>query len=69
MVDELPEEAIEEAEGVEATHSHDAVSPEDGSLVEHLRAEHGLDTDVGFSRSTQEGLHDRLHHEAKAVDD
>ncbi len=69
MVDELPEEAIEQAEVADAAHSHEAVSADDGSLIEHLQAMHGLDTEPRFSRSTQEGLHDRLHHESKAVDD
>lgn len=68
MADELPDEAIEQAEAVDVAHSHEAVSADDGSLIEHLQTMHGLDTEPGFSRTTQEGLHDRLHHESKAVD-
>lgn len=68
-MDELPEEAIEVAEEATVPHSHDGVSSADGSLVEHLRADHQLETEPAMSASTQEGLHDRLHHERDAADD
>jgi hypothetical protein len=66
---ELPEETIEHAEGVNTAHSHEGISSEDDSLVEHLRSHHQLDTETGLSASTQEGLHDRLHDTTKAIDD
>jgi hypothetical protein len=68
-MDELPEDAIEVAEEATAPHGHDGVSSADGSLVEHLRAAHQLATEPAMSASTQEGLHDRLHHESDAADD
>lgn len=66
-MDEIPEEAIEAAEDRPATHDHGAL--DDAALVEHLRAEHGLDVPGPLSRSTAEGLHDRLHEETDAIDD
>ncbi|MDQ1356036.1 MAG: hypothetical protein QOF20_3406 [Acidimicrobiaceae bacterium] len=68
-MDELPEETIDDAEGVNTTHSHDGISSADASLVEHLRSCHELDTEPELSASTQEGLHDRLHSSTKAIDD
>ncbi|MDQ1427079.1 MAG: hypothetical protein QOK39_555 [Acidimicrobiaceae bacterium] len=68
-MDELPEDAIEVAEEATLPHSHDGVSSADGSLVEHLRAEHQLEAEPAMSAGTQEGLHDRLHHDSDAADD
>ncbi|MDQ6615379.1 MAG: hypothetical protein M3083_11695 [Actinomycetota bacterium] len=68
-MDEIPEEAIEEAEGVKPFHSHENVFSENDSLMEHLRSVHQLDVEPQLSATTQEGLHDRLHHESNAIDD
>jgi hypothetical protein len=68
-MEELPEETIEDAEEVNTAHSHEGVSSENDSLLEHLRSRHQLDTEPGLSASTQEGLHDRLHSSTKAIDD
>ncbi len=68
-MDELPEEAIQEAEVVTELHSHDSVTWVDGSLVEHLQVAHRLDAVSELSASTQQGLHDRLHDQTDAVDD
>ena len=72
MHDELPEAEIEAAEATSATvgdHGHDGVSGVGGTLADHLRSVHALDADPTLSPATQEGLHDRLHDEAKASDD
>jgi hypothetical protein len=66
-MDEVPEEAIEVAEDRPATHEHGAL--DDEGLVEHVRSQHGLDVPGPLSRSTAEGLHDRLHDETDAVGD
>jgi len=57
--EELPEEEIEAAEGQPAAHDHGPL--DDAGLLEHLRSSHRLDVPAHVSRSTAEGLHDRLH--------
>ncbi len=66
-MEEVPEDAIQVAEDRLATHEHGAW--DDEGLVEHLRSQHGLDVPGPLSRSTAEGLHNRLHDEADAVGD
>ena len=74
MIDEPGELAEDDIEAAEVTseaagdHGHDAVTGEDGSLADHLRSVHDLDADPALSAATQEGLHDRLHGQAKASD-
>ncbi len=69
-MDEVPEEAIEQAEATSPTdHDHEGVAGEDGSLLAHLRRAHGLDVPDGTSATTQSGLHDRLHDQRRAADD
>lgn len=69
MTEELPEVEIEVAEAVgSTTHSHELVSSENATLTEHLRREHALDPPATASRSTLEGLHDRLHDQRHASD-
>lgn len=64
---ELAERKIEAAEeGGSTDHSHDLVSSQDSTLLEHLRRMHGLDTPATLSRTTVEGLHDRLHAKANS---
>jgi hypothetical protein len=65
--EELPEAEIEEAEGRSAAHKHGPL--DDDALLAHLRSPHGLDAPDQLSRSTLEGLHDRLHHETDAAAD
>ncbi|MDP9071066.1 MAG: hypothetical protein M3N68_07240 [Actinomycetota bacterium] len=67
---EVPEDAIEAAErgeGVPA-HTHDGVSGEDGTLLEHLRRVHRVEAADHLSPATQEGLHDRVHGSTGASD-
>ena len=64
---ELPEDQIQAAEDVPASHHHGDF--DDEALQAHLRSPHGLDTPDHLSRATLEGLHDRLHHESDAADD
>lgn len=68
---ELPEEEVEEAEAATEgdEHGHDSVAAEDGTLLEHLEETHGLEAPPTLSPSTQDGLHDRLHHTDKARDE
>jgi hypothetical protein len=63
--DELPEEAIEAAEERPAAHDHDAL--DDDRLLDHLRSGHRLDVPDHLSRSTLDGLHDRLHDQTDAA--
>jgi hypothetical protein len=58
-MEELPEEAIEAAEEQLVTHDHGPL--DDEGLLEHLRSRHRLDVPADLSRSTADGLHDRLH--------
>lgn len=66
-MEKVPEEEIEVAEARPATHDHAAL--DDEALLDHLRSQHGLDIPDPLSRSTAEGLHDRLHDETDAIDD
>ena len=70
VMNELPEEEIEEAATDPGTddHAHDDVRSEDGTLAEHLHTTHELEVDPSVSAGTQEGLHDRLHGATKAAD-
>ena len=70
-MEEVPEEAIEDAEGRPgvADHDHEGVSGEDGTLLDHLQQVHQLEVPSGMSASTQDGLHDRLHDDTAAADD
>ena len=66
--EELPEAEIEAAEDRPASHHHGTVDDDDDLLV-HLRSAHGLDTPDHLSRSTLDGIHDRLHDETDAAAD
>ncbi len=69
FVDEIPEEAIQEAEDMSSRgHDHEGVADEDGTLRVHLQRGHGLDVPDAMSPATQSGLHDRLHDERGAAD-
>ena len=67
--EELPEDEIERAEERPAAHDHAALGDDDDALLAHLRSAHGLDTPDHLSRTTVEGLHDRVHHETDATAD
>ena len=70
LVDEVPEENIEQAEATSPReHDHEGIAGEDGTLLLHLSATHGLDVPDGTSAATQSGLHDRLHDQRGAADD
>ncbi len=69
-MDEVPEEAIEQAEATSPRgHDHEGMTVHDPTLLDHLRRAHGLDVPDGTSATTQSGLHDRLHDQRRAVDD
>ena len=69
-MDEVPEEAISEAEGPAAgAHDHRGVAAEDGTLRAHLYQVHDLDVPEAMSPATQVGVHDRLHQQTGAADD
>ena len=63
--DELPEEAIEAAEEQPAAHGHGPL--DDVALLQHLRSRHDLEVPDHLSRSTVDGLHDRLHADTDAA--
>ena len=65
--EELPEEEIEVAEERTARHHH-ATFDDDDALRVHLQSPHGLDAPEHLSRTTLEGLHDRLHEETDAAE-
>ncbi len=68
-MEELTERKIEAAEeGGSTSHTHELVSSQDGTLFEHLRRVHGLDAPTTLSRTTLEGLHDRVHAETGATE-
>ncbi|HET9772453.1 MAG TPA: hypothetical protein VFS16_16280 [Acidimicrobiia bacterium] len=64
--EELPEDEIEAAEERPAAHGHDVM--DDDALLAHLRSRHALDTPDTLSRSTLDGVHDRLHDETDAAE-
>ena len=64
--EELAEDEIEAAEKQQIPHPHDALE-DDEALLAHLQSPHGLDAPEHLSRTTLDGLHDRLHHEADAA--
>ena len=68
-MDEVPEDAIQEAEATSPRgHDHAGIAEEDGTLRVHLQGAHGLDVPDAMSPATQSGLHDRLHDERGAAD-
>ena len=68
--EELPEDEIEEAEERPAAHDHALLDDDDDdALLAHLRSAHGLDSPEHLSRTTLQGLHDRVHHETDAAAD
>jgi hypothetical protein len=66
----IPDEDVEAAE-TEPTppHQHDREATGSGSLAQHLRRDHDLDTPEGMSDGTLEGLHDRFHSRRHAADE
>jgi hypothetical protein len=68
-VEELSEGEIERAEERPAAHDHGSLGDDDDALLAHLRSGHGLDSPDHLSRTTLEGLHDRVHHETDAAAD
>jgi hypothetical protein len=68
--EELPENQIEEAEERPAEHDHAFLDDDDDeALLAHLRSVHALDSPEHMSRTTLQGLHDRVHHETDAAAD
>jgi hypothetical protein len=65
----VPEEELETAEAIPSEHVHDGVSSNDGTLAAHLRDVHRLSLETSMSAATLNGIHDRVHEEAHAVDD
>ena len=65
--EELPEEEIEVAEERTVGHHHPTFNDDDALRV-HLQSPHGLDAPEQLSRTTLEGLHDRLHEETDAAE-
>ncbi len=64
-MEELPEEEIDAAEDQPVAHDHSPL--DDDELLDHLRSRHRLEAPSDLSRSTADGLHDRLHGETDAA--
>lgn len=67
-VEPVKESDIEAAEAAPSEHFHDGISAEDGSLEAHVRDVHHVEVDGQVSASTLNGVHDRIHAEAHAID-
>ena len=65
----VTEEELETAEAIPSEHVHEGVSPDDDTLAAHLRDVHRLSLEASMSAATLNGIHDRVHEEAHAVDD
>ncbi|GAC1353717.1 MAG: hypothetical protein NVSMB4_15430 [Acidimicrobiales bacterium] len=65
----VKESQIEAAEAAPSDHFHDGITAEDGSLEAHVRDVHQVEMDAQVSASTLNGVHDRIHAEAHAVDE
>ena len=65
----VTDEELERAEARPSEHVHEGVSPNDGTLAAHLRDVHRLSLETSMSAATLNGIHDRVHEEAHAVDD
>lgn len=68
-LDEVSEACLQEGEDRPADHDHDAVALTEDSLGDHLRSDHRVDAPTGLSLSTLQGMHDRFHGEAHAIDE
>jgi hypothetical protein len=66
LEEELPDHEIAVAEERTAQHRHETFVDDD-ALRAHLRSPHGLDAPEHLSRTTLEGLHDRLHDETDSA--
>ncbi len=67
--DEVSEEELLEGEKSPADHDHPGVEPTEESLWDHLAYDHATAVPQGLSLGTLQGMHDRFHGEAHAVDD
>jgi hypothetical protein len=66
---EVPEERLQRGEAQPADHHHDDVALAEEAMEEHLVSDHRVDVPEGLSLGTLEGMHDRFHGEAHAIDD
>lgn len=68
-LDEVSEAALQAGEDRPADHDHGGVALTEEALGEHLRHQHRMDAPTGLSLSTLQGMHDRFHGEAHAIDE
>ena len=68
-MEEVPEAVLQRGEERPADHHHDDVALTERSLLEHLGTAHRTDAPDGLSLSTLQGMHDRFHGEAHAIDE
>lgn len=68
-LEEVSEACLQEGEDHPADHDHATVAPTEESLADHLASAHGVRPPAGLSLSTLEGMHDRFHGAAHAIDD
>lgn len=64
----MTEDVLEAGEAAPADHHHDAVDTTEESLADHLISSHQVEIPNGLSTGTLQGMHDRFHGEAHAVD-
>jgi hypothetical protein len=67
-VTQVPEDRLRAGEENPAEHHHGDVEITDESLSHHLALSHGLVTPEDLSFGALQGIHDRFHGEAHAVD-
>lgn len=65
----ITEQQLQAGERQPADHHHDEVEVDEESLAGHLASEHRTEVPDGLSFSTMQGIHDRFHGEAHALDD
>lgn len=65
----ITEEQLQAGERRPADHHHGGVEVGEESLADHLASAHRTEVPDGLSFSTMQGIHDRFHGEAHALDD
>lgn len=67
--EQVSEEQLLAGERSAPDHDHEGVGVTEASLADHLVSGHGMDVPEALSFGALQGLHDRFHGEAHAIDD
>ncbi len=67
--EEITEEQLQAGERSRTDHVHDGIEISEEALAAHLSSDHAVDLPDGLSFGALQGLHDRFHGEAHAIDD